>query len=70
MGVILRPNQEQRERSLDRMLRHAQAMEGKNDILRTWEQHGIEVCRKEHDYLLGLRVRIRKTRTLLSHMRP
>jgi len=67
-GVVLHPNKELRCRTLDRIQRHHEAAEGKNDILKTWEECGD--CENEQEYLSELKSRIRKRRVLLSHIRP
>jgi len=69
-GIILRPNKAMREKTLDRMMRHKDAADGKNDILLTWEECSTEVVVNEQDYLVRLRARIRRERVLLSHIRP
>jgi hypothetical protein len=69
-GIVLNPNQELRQKSIDGMNKHYQTLGGKQDLLRTWEKMtSPETQIKERRYLVGLGKRIRKERVLLSHSR-
>jgi len=69
-GIILRPNKELREKTLNRLQRHHEAAEGKNDLLKTWEEFIIQPNEEDCRYISDLKRRIRKERVLLSHIRP
>jgi hypothetical protein len=69
-GIVLNPNQELRQKSIDGMYKHYQTLGGKQDLLRTWEIIASpDILVKERQYLVGLGKRIRKERVLLSHNR-
>ena len=50
-----------------RTLKRVETYYGKNDILRTWELMPKPMQADEHDYLLGLRKRVRDNRNMLLH---
>jgi len=68
-GVIYHHNREQRTKSLERMTKYSERIEGKQALLQTWEKVS-ELSADDAQYILELKVRIRKSRVLLSHIRP
>ena len=40
---------------------------GKEALLKTWEEQPMQLQAEEHEYLLGLKVRIRMVRNYILH---
>lgn len=64
-GAILRPNEGVQERTRQNVIRYYEIIEGKTALLQTWEER----CPDDYEYIMSLKVKIRKARILLSHIK-
>lgn len=69
-GVHFHVNEEVHEKSKANVIRYCEQIEGKRAVLRTWEERGADTLDREHEYITGLKARIRKATVLLSHIKP
>jgi len=62
---MLHYNEQVQDKGRARVERYYEIIQGKRDLLRTWEEHPL--AETEHEYVMELRTTIRKARVLLSH---
>lgn len=63
-NTVQRPTEANHRRTMKRI----ETYEGKNDLLRTWEIFASTDAQiREHDYLLGLKKRVRENKNYLLH---
>ena len=55
------------EANKERTEKRVETYYGKNDLLRTWELAEANVQIRNHDYLLGLKKRVRENKNYLLH---
>jgi hypothetical protein len=67
-GAILHPNEEVQRKTKANIIRYYEIIEGKTALLKTWEDRG-ELCPEDIEYVNELKIKIRKARVLLSHIK-
>jgi hypothetical protein len=64
-GAILHPNEEVQRKTKANIVRYSEIIEGKTALLKTVERFSPD----DHEYILELKVKIRRARVLLSHIK-
>ena len=64
-GAILHPNEGVQKRTKANVVRYCEIIQGKTDLLKTWEQHHPD----DYEYIRELKTKIRKAQVLLSHIK-
>jgi hypothetical protein len=65
-GAILHPNEGVQQRTKANVIRYCEIIQGKTDLLKTWEQ----LYPDDVEYIRELKTKIRRAQVLLSHIRP
>lgn len=64
-GAHLHTNDDVLDRSKANVIRYYEIIEGKQALLRTWEERNPE----DYEYIMELKRKIRKAQVLLSHIK-
>jgi hypothetical protein len=64
-GAHIHINEEVHERSKANVIRYCEIIQGKQDLLKTWEQLHPD----DYEYIREIKVKIRKAQVLLSHIK-
>jgi hypothetical protein len=65
-GAVIHQNDEIHEKSKRNVIRYYEIIEGKTALLKTWEERNPD----DIQYINELKIKIRRARVLLSHIRP
>jgi len=64
-GAHLHTNEGVQKRTKANVIRYCEIIQGKQDLLRTWEEHHPD----DYEYIRELKTKIRKAQVLLSHIK-
>ena len=64
-GALRHPNQEVQKRTKANVIRYCEIIQGKTDLLKTWEEKYPD----DIEYICELKRKIRKAQVLLSHIK-